>query len=152
MASPNIQKPNVQKTVTAAAAGISIVTSIGARDHLFICDETPQYGGDDSAPDPYDYIIGGLGACTAISLIQLAKKKNWPLERVEVHLHYTKHSSREQKTAGSPEPRPDRIQRNITLWGELTSEQKEALNRAAGCSAHNMLRRGIDIETEITAG
>ncbi len=57
-----------EKTLTATVGPDSIVTTLNVRDHTFTCDETPYYGGEDTAPDPYDYIMAGLASCTAITL------------------------------------------------------------------------------------
>lgn len=58
--------------------------------HQFVSDEPPSLGGGDVGPAPYDLVIGGLGACTAITLRMYADHKQWPLESVQVQLRLTR--------------------------------------------------------------
>ncbi|MEI9929091.1 MAG: OsmC family protein [Rhizomicrobium sp.] len=48
----------------------------------------PKLGGADAGPAPYEYLLASLGACTAITLRMYAERKEWPLEALEVSLHY----------------------------------------------------------------
>ncbi|MGC3872358.1 OsmC family protein [Halomonas sp. GXIMD04776] len=41
-------------------------------------------GGEGSAPDPHDYLDLALGACKAITARMYARRKEWPLEKVNV--------------------------------------------------------------------
>ncbi|MFG6177332.1 OsmC family protein [Halomonas sp. THAF12] len=54
----------------------------GAED-LFV-DVPEAFGGEGSAPDPHDYFDLSLGACKAITAQMYARRKEWPLEGVEV--------------------------------------------------------------------
>jgi putative redox protein len=87
---PNYENEPPLKEVVAVVGAKSIETDLTVRGHRFCCDETEPLGGHDSAPDPYDYILAGLGACTAISLRQYADRKQWPLDKVEIRLTYQK--------------------------------------------------------------
>ena len=55
------------------------LTSINGENHQFYVDEPLDYGKDDSAPKPTEYLLGALGACTAITMkmyaIGLVKKE-----------------------------------------------------------------------------
>src|SRR5687768_9421598 len=68
----------------------SQVANIRTGEHTFIVDEPEKYGGTNQGPDPYDYILGALGACTAITLRLYAKRNEWPLEKIEVNLNHRK--------------------------------------------------------------
>src|SRR3546814_15871480 len=54
--------------------------------HALGGDEGPGLGVKNLVPDPYSFLLAGLGACTAITLRMYADRKDWPLESVEVGL------------------------------------------------------------------
>ena len=61
-------------------------TEINVSGHDLIGDEGPGLGGKNEGPAPYDFLLAGLGACTAITLRMYADRKGWPLESVDVGL------------------------------------------------------------------
>ncbi len=61
-----------EKILTVSVEKGSIISKVQGDTHTFYSDETPTWGGKDQYPDPWDYIIGGLGSCIAISLRQYA--------------------------------------------------------------------------------
>lgn len=133
------------KQVTATVGAQSIVTDVKVRSHAFRCDETEKYGGHDQFPDPFDYILAGLASCVAITLRQYADKHNLALDTAVVCCSYEKFSN-------PATPKKDKITKTIKLLGQLTEQDRDRLMRAANCPAHQMLDRGILIETKaITA-
>ena len=134
------------KTVTASlgmTAG-SLATEIRVRHHEFAADEAPpDYDSTDAHPDPYDYILAGLAACTVISIRLSAEAKGYSLERAEVDVTFRR---KPHEVEGG---QPDEITRTITLHGDLSEDQRTKLLRAANCAAFKSISSGIPITTEI---
>lgn len=74
---------------TAQIGKDSYTTRIEVGGHALTADEPARNGGHDAGPAPYDYLLAGLGACTAITLRMYADHKQWPVDAVEVQLHLT---------------------------------------------------------------
>jgi putative redox protein len=51
-----------------------------------VADEPIDAGGQGAGPAPYDYILTGLGACTAITLRMYAEHKGWQIGQLHVAL------------------------------------------------------------------
>ncbi len=123
---------------------------IAAGRHRLSADEPADYGGDDSGPTPYDLLLAGLGACTAMTLRIYAQRKGWPLDRVEVRLTHEKIHARDCTDCETREGRIDRIDRRLTLQGPLAAEQREKLLEIADkCPVHRTLTGEIKIDTKL---
>lgn len=72
---------------TAHIGKDSYTTRIEVGGHALTGDEPARNGGSGAGPAPYDYLLAGLGACTAITLRMYADRKQWPVDAVDVTLH-----------------------------------------------------------------
>jgi putative redox protein len=88
--------------------------------HVMGADEPEALGGKDTGPDPYELVLAGLGACTAMTLRMYANRKQWPLTKVTVDLRHL-----QRATAGKD--LKDKFERVITIEGDLTDEQRQQL-------------------------
>ena len=121
---------------------------IAAGSYLMRADEPASVpGGLDSGPPPYDFLLAGLGACTAMTLRLYARQKGWPLEDVDVQLRHKKDYLEDNKQAG----KLDFIDRTITLTGPLDAEMRTRLLQIADkCPVHKSLEAGIKISTSLS--
>ena len=116
--------------------------------HRFLADEPVDVGGLDSGPGPYDLVLAGLGACTSMTLRLYAERKAVPLDRVTVRLGHSRIHAVDCENCETKEGMIDRIDRVITLAGDLNEEQRKRLIEIADkCPVHRTLTSEIDIRT-----
>jgi len=136
-----------QGWVTAHIGAAGYRTDVHVRAHEFVADEPPKVGGADSGPTPYDYLLGALGACTAMTLRMFAARKGWPLEDALVRLRDARSYAADCESCETQAVGIRRIERQIELKGPLTDEQRERLlNIADRCPIKQTLERGLRIE------
>ena len=116
--------------------------------HQLIADEPVSYGGTDSGPSPYEYLLAGLGACTAMTLRMYAQRRQIPLDHVAVTLQHTKIHATDCSECETKEGRVDHIERKLTLRGTLSDEQRAKLLEIADkCPVHRTLHAEVLIST-----
>jgi uncharacterized OsmC-like protein/pimeloyl-ACP methyl ester carboxylesterase len=116
--------------------------------HRFLADEPVSFGGLNSGPGPYDLLLAGLGACTSMTLRLYADLKKLKLDRVSVRLSHNKIHAEDCETCETKEGMVDRIDRNITLEGALSADERKRLMEIADkCPVHRTLKSEIEIRT-----
>lgn len=110
--------------------------------HALLADEPESLGGDDSGPAPMEFVLTGLGACTAITLRMYAERKNLDINRITVCLEH-------QKTVVDGK-RHDQVSRRIRIEGALNEEQRGRLLEIANrCPTHLALQQPLEVITEL---
>lgn len=118
--------------------------------HRLLADEPVDAGGMDSGPTPYDLVVAGLGACTAMTVRLYADGKGIPLERVSVALMHKKTYASDCAECETREGKIDRIERVITLEGELDDAARAKLLEIANkCPVHRTLHAEMWIPTRL---
>jgi putative redox protein len=126
--------------------------SIVVGPHRYLADEPTSVGGNGSGPSPYEYLLAALGACTSMTIRLYADLKKIPLTRVSVQLKHDKIHATDCENCETKEGKIDRIEREITLEGDLSAEQRvKLLEIADKCPVHRTLHSEIDIRTREAA-
>jgi putative redox protein len=118
--------------------------------HRLVADEPVAAGGADTGPSPYELLLAALGACTSMTLSMYARRKQWPLEAVTVRLAHSRIHAQDCAECETKEGMLDRIEREISLTGPLSAEQRARLLEIANrCPVHRTLVSEIDIRTRL---
>ena len=142
--------PPAHVVVRGSAKGF--LQEVTASTHHLQVDEPVSVGGSDAAPDPYDFLLAGLGACTSMTVGLYARRKKWPLENITVSLRHSRAHAKDCEECETKEGMLDRIDLTIDLTGPLTPEQHAKLMEAASkCPVHRTLKSEIDIRLEVGA-
>jgi putative redox protein len=135
-----------QGVVTVAESGSGPYSQlVHAGRHVLSADEPDASGGHDVGPSPYEYLLAGLGACTAMTVRSYVERHNWGLRRTTVEL------SHEKRPAADGNSMINHFHRAIHLDGDLTEQQKlKLLEIAERCPVSQTLRRSSTIESSLT--
>lgn len=132
--------------VVVHGSGHDFVQEIRAGHHLFQADEPLSFGGTDVAPDPHDYLMASLGACTSMMVGLQARKRKWPLENISVALWHSRIQAKDCEECVTEDGMIDRIEVAVELTGPLTAEQRsELMKTAATCPIHRALKGEINV-------
>ncbi len=124
--------------------------TIRAGKHRLRADEPPSAGGNDSGPGPYDLLLAGLGACTAMTIRMYADFKQLPLEKVTVRLKHEKIHAQDCAECETRDGKIDKIEREIELQGALDDAQRAKLLEIANkCPVHRTLHSEVLILTRL---
>ncbi len=125
-------------------------TEIRASGHSLIADEPLTVGGTNLGPNPYDYLLAGLGACTVMTLRMYADRKGWPLEEMTVRLRHQKIHAADCETCEPQAGKVDLIERDLELIGPLDADQRQRLLEIADkCPVHRTLTTETVIRTRL---
>ncbi|MBN9584055.1 MAG: osmotically inducible protein C [Afipia sp. 62-7] len=128
------------------ASPLQQMISVGK--HRMIADEPVSVGGGDTGPGPYDFLLAGLGACTSMTMRLYADRKSMPLDRVTVKLKHGRIYAKDCEDCETKEGMISKIDREITMDGNLDAEQRAKLMEIADkCPVHRTLTSEIKIVT-----
>jgi uncharacterized OsmC-like protein len=132
--------------VIVRGSGRSFLQEISCGTHRFKADEPANAGGGDAAPDPYDYLMASLGACTSMMVGLQARKRRWPLDKINVSLTHSRIHAHDCEECLTKDGMVDRIEVTVELTGPLTNEQRsELMKTAANCPIHRALTHEINV-------
>lgn len=112
---------------------------VSVRGHTFAVDEPPANGGEDLGPTPHDLYDSALGACKALTTLWYARRKNIPVEGIEVVVE--RDDSEERNGVY-------RLRVTLSLTGNLSDAQRQQLLSVADkCPVHKLM---ASTTTEVT--
>jgi putative redox protein len=144
-----VELPNQEpRSVVVSGPARGFRTDVEVGGHHLVVDEPAAVGGADEGPTPYEMLLAGLGACTAMTLRIYADKRNWPLERAHISLRHRKVHAQDCVDCDTKPARMDVVDRIITLEGALTEEQRaKLLEIAERCPVHQTLQGKMQVNT-----
>ena len=133
---PDIQHAIARAQGTTGATDYQVAIHAGRHD--ITADEPPIRGGTDAGPAPYDLVLSGLVACTAITLRMYAQRKGWSLVGVRVEATLVKRGD------------TSHVDRRLWLQGDLTLDQEAGLLAIAERTPVTLtLKNGLEMRTEL---
>ena len=85
-------------------------------------DQSKEYGGEGSAPEPFDMFLVSIGTCVGANVIVFCKKRVIPTEKIKLILQFLKN----QKTRMI-----EKVTIEVQLPQEFPEKYKDALVRSA---------------------
>ena len=123
--------------------------SIGAR-HSLTADEPATYGGDDTGPTPYDFLLSALGACKSMTMRMYADHKGYPMDRAIVTLRHDKIHAEDCAQCETGKDRVDRIETEIEIIGDMDTETRQKIAAIAEkCPVNKSLKSEVLIESRL---
>lgn len=123
----------------AGTGGLQLVVEAGPA--RFVVDQPVEAGGLGLGPTPHELVSAALAGCTAQTLRLYARRKAWPLGRMDVTVTASRDPS------GTP---AERFERRIVVDGALDDAQLDRLREIAEmCPVHRLLTKGAAIVTTL---
>lgn len=136
--------------VVARLDGEGYATDIQIGRHGIVADEPADIGGNDFGPTPYELLSSALAACTVMTLKMYARRKEWDLQSVEVHIDHDKKHCIDCQDIENKEVKIDIFERSLKLEGNLDEKQiKRLLQIANRCPVHRTLHEPVEVHTNL---
>lgn len=132
--------------------GMAVQISNGR--HAWRADEPLDAGGTDTAPNPYELLLGSLAACTCITISGYCQYKKLPLKSVSTSYDFERIHAEDCKDCDIPDRGYiEKITSNVQIDGDFDEAQKKRLAQIAGrCPVHKTLAHGVTFEDNATFG
>ncbi|HGG57191.1 MAG TPA: osmotically inducible protein C, partial [Nannocystis exedens] len=106
---------------------------------------------------PYEMVMGGLAACTSITLRMYADRKGWPVEEIMTRVDFgyvdAEQAEKEEKKENEKKEKKEkrkigRFSRRVELVGDLDEAQRRRLLEIADrCPIHRILTAANQVLT-----
>ena len=153
-------QPAANAPVLRAEAGSVVVQETGEGKfanaisvggvHALRADEPLTYGGNDTGPTPYDYLLTALGACKSMTMRMYAERKGIALERATVTLRHNKIHAEDCENCETETGKVDDIQIEIEIDGDMDDATRQKVAEIANmCPVHRTLHSEVNIESRL---
>ncbi len=124
--------------------------NIYTESHRLVADEPLSFGGNDLGPNPYEYLLSALGACTSMTVRMYARRKNIALDNIDVELIHDRIHADDCEDCDKKDGFIDIIKKQISLTGGLSDAEKgKLLEIADNCPIHKTLLNEIRIHSSL---
>lgn len=127
-------------------SGMAVQMSNGR--HVWNADEPLEAGGTDTAPNPYELLLGSLAACTCVTISWYCQHKKIPLESVSTTYDFSRVHADDCKDCDIPDKGfIEKITSNVHIEGDFDEAQRKRLAQIAQrCPVHKTLAHGVKFE------
>lgn len=119
--------------------------------HEWLSDEPREAGGDDTGPNPYEMLLGGLAACTCITLALYCRYKGIKLKSVGASYELARVHAKDCEDCD--ERRKgfiDHITSHIRIAGDFNDAQRKRLAQVAErCPVHKTLASEVQFTDNV---
>jgi len=123
---------------------------IYSEHHQLIADEPLSQDGNDLGPNPYEYLLSSLGACTSMTIRMYANRKQLRLDNIDIRLKHSRVHAKDCTECESGTEFIDHIDLEINLKGDLSVEERQRLLQIADrCPVHKTLINDIKIDSRL---
>jgi putative redox protein len=158
MSSMNASKTSAEYGKTEITKGHVIVEEknhkftqhVSTASHYWLADEPESVGGNNMGPDPYEHLLAGLGACTAMTLRMYATRKNLAIKHIKVELKHSRNYLLDCQECEEQSQGIEAIVREISFIGELDAKQQARfLEIADKCPVHKTLHNNVKVISKL---
>jgi len=121
---------------TSFPGGVRVEAMV--RGHVLATDQPTGYGGDDSAPSPFELYLGSIATCAAFYAAQFCRKRNLPTEGLAVSMEASKDPDTHQLAM---------IQIDVTVPDDFPEKYRTAIVRSIDQCA---VKRSLEAPPRIT--
>ena len=137
--------------ITATLTDGMAVTMSNGR-HEWHGDEPVLAGGTDTAPNPYELLLGSLAACTCITIAWYCNKKGISLDGVSARFEFSRVHADDCEDCDIPDRGfLEKVSSQIQIDGDFDDAVKKRLTQIASrCPVHKTLEHSIAFEDTVT--
>ncbi len=143
----------LQRTVWVDGTGKGFRVDVKVGPFELAGDVGPEYGGADTAPNPYDFLLISLGTCTAMTVAEYAESMKIPVEHVRVKLTHKSIYPVDCKDCHTKEGTIEELTSEIAVTGPISEEQRAILLDAVDkCPVVKILTSEIKVRNHLLTG